>query len=386
MEGCEEGAGFRGLTLAEASGWQIVSCTHPDAFIPTAPTRDTRVESVSDADNKEQASEGEVSPLDSHDMLVADVSPITNFAQFAQNGTSLGSDCIIGELACCTTSVDLDAKDREQIARNNIASKDARISEQDSIITDRVPDCQVCHKVQSAYSRETETRRLDQARMPTCRRASHELHASNSGGQLDAGKTLGDLLLGSANFLGDMLGVQTQLARETAATCVSADSITHADVLLTRGEGGSVGIGYTVISGDTGPFEVISLAPGSPAAQSTRISPGDMIIAVNDMPANKLSLDQAFDLVVGEQGTQVKLSLIRSVKAELVSPESTGTQATPRRRRDAVNLSMRSPPVNENAGDNEEELREVRAREVRALDMLETEVRRSVRLARTQVQ
>ena len=87
----------------------------------------------------------------------------------------------------------------------------------------------------------------------------------------------------------------------TPTTTSAAGDITF-DVLLTRGSTGGIGLGFRGHAATTGPFPVDMLVPGSPAEHCQRIRPGDLIIAVNNVSAQSLSVDQVRELIVGNAG------------------------------------------------------------------------------------
>ena len=80
-----------------------------------------------------------------------------------------------------------------------------------------------------------------------------------------------------------------------------------------------VGVGLVFRQSNPGAdqeFVVVSLVPGRPAALCGKISLGDCLIAVDDVPCAGLSLAEVISRIVGPCGTRVKLSLASSTPAE----------------------------------------------------------------------
>lgn len=72
-----------------------------------------------------------------------------------------------------------------------------------------------------------------------------------------------------------------------------------------------VGIGVTVARLEDGSgFEVQRVEPGSPA-QKSGIMPMDVVIGVDGVMVPDVGMDAAIDMVAGEQGTDVKLTILR---------------------------------------------------------------------------
>lgn len=74
-----------------------------------------------------------------------------------------------------------------------------------------------------------------------------------------------------------------------------------------------VGIGVTIVSPEDGEagFEITRVTPGSPAEEAG-LKAGDVMAAVSDVELAGKTLDQVRDLVKGESGTFVEITVLRS--------------------------------------------------------------------------
>lgn len=85
--------------------------------------------------------------------------------------------------------------------------------------------------------------------------------------------------------------------------------------LMTRTQGTYGGIGVIVTPGDDGYVTVVSPIEDTPGERAGLI-PGDRITSVNGEPISGDKLDYAVELMKGEPGTEVKLSILRDGKQE----------------------------------------------------------------------
>ncbi len=83
----------------------------------------------------------------------------------------------------------------------------------------------------------------------------------------------------------------------------------------TRGE--FEGIGVSIKEGDDGGIMVYAPIIGSPASEAG-IMPFDIIIAIDGQSAEGMSLSEAADLIRGQRGTTVNLTIARKVQSEVV--------------------------------------------------------------------
>jgi carboxyl-terminal processing protease len=70
------------------------------------------------------------------------------------------------------------------------------------------------------------------------------------------------------------------------------------------------GVGIVVRANDSFQVEVMSIIPGNPAEEAGIIA-GDIFVGVDDHPLDGMTTDQVADLVRGEVGTNVKLTMFR---------------------------------------------------------------------------
>jgi carboxyl-terminal processing protease len=70
------------------------------------------------------------------------------------------------------------------------------------------------------------------------------------------------------------------------------------------------GVGIVVRANDSFQVEVLSIIPGNPAEEAGIIA-GDIFVGVDDQPLDGMTTDQVADLVKGEVGTNVKLTMFR---------------------------------------------------------------------------
>lgn len=80
---------------------------------------------------------------------------------------------------------------------------------------------------------------------------------------------------------------------------------------LTRDSGKTIGIGVTLKPTDDGNIVILAVEEGSPA-QENGILPDDVIISVDDQNVAGLEYEEAVDMVRGEAGTKVKLTVRRN--------------------------------------------------------------------------
>ena len=78
-------------------------------------------------------------------------------------------------------------------------------------------------------------------------------------------------------------------------------------------DGSYVGIGVTVSVNETGEFVIVSVTDDSPA-EDAGIMVGDSIHAINQQSVIGLSLDDVTDLVKGEEGSKLQMTIIRDGK------------------------------------------------------------------------
>lgn len=81
---------------------------------------------------------------------------------------------------------------------------------------------------------------------------------------------------------------------------------------MTTGEFGGLGVQVGV---NNGFITIISPVDGSPADRAG-IKAGDVIIKINDTPATDITLDETTDLMRGEPGTDIVLTILREGEAE----------------------------------------------------------------------
>lgn len=83
------------------------------------------------------------------------------------------------------------------------------------------------------------------------------------------------------------------------------------DAYLSRESGRTVGIGVTVQPTEDGNIEILAVEDGSPAQKSGLLA-GDIIIGVDGQNVAELAYADAVDLVRGEEGTKVKITILRN--------------------------------------------------------------------------
>ena len=89
---------------------------------------------------------------------------------------------------------------------------------------------------------------------------------------------------------------------------ISAEDLKEYDITMANDY---VGVGVTVRKKEeNGPLEVISVQEGG-SAEAAGILPGDCITSADGISLNDLTLEEACDLVKGEEGTEVTLEIIR---------------------------------------------------------------------------
>lgn len=71
-----------------------------------------------------------------------------------------------------------------------------------------------------------------------------------------------------------------------------------------------VGVGITIIREEGTGFRVVAVQPGGPA-EAAGVLPGDLITAIDGQSTVDMTLEEAGDLVRGETGTQVEITLRR---------------------------------------------------------------------------
>jgi carboxyl-terminal processing protease len=72
----------------------------------------------------------------------------------------------------------------------------------------------------------------------------------------------------------------------------------------------TVGIGVVLSGGGSQPLRIDEVVPGS-SADKAHLLPGDEIVAVNGKTISGMTIDQVRPLIVGAQGTQVTLGIVR---------------------------------------------------------------------------
>ena len=89
---------------------------------------------------------------------------------------------------------------------------------------------------------------------------------------------------------------------------ISAEDLKEYDVTMANNY---VGVGVTVRKTDESePLEVISVQEGG-GAEAAGVLPGDLIIAADGVSLDGMTLEEACDLVRGEEGTEVTLDILR---------------------------------------------------------------------------
>ncbi|MGO8947956.1 MAG: S41 family peptidase [Ktedonobacterales bacterium] len=73
----------------------------------------------------------------------------------------------------------------------------------------------------------------------------------------------------------------------------------------------TVGIGVYISGGGSQPLTIDGVIPGSPAAKSGKLRPGDEIVGVNGKSIQGMTIDQSHTLIDGKAGTTVTLTLLR---------------------------------------------------------------------------
>jgi carboxyl-terminal processing protease len=73
----------------------------------------------------------------------------------------------------------------------------------------------------------------------------------------------------------------------------------------------TVGIGVYISGGDSQPLRIDAIIPGSPAAKSGQLRPGDEIVAVDGKSIQGMSETQSHVLIAGKAGTNVTLTIVR---------------------------------------------------------------------------
>ena len=73
----------------------------------------------------------------------------------------------------------------------------------------------------------------------------------------------------------------------------------------------TVGIGVYISGGGSQPLIIDAVIPGSPAAKSGQLRPGDEIVGVNGKSIQGMSEDQSHALIEGSAGTKVTLTILR---------------------------------------------------------------------------
>ena len=79
-----------------------------------------------------------------------------------------------------------------------------------------------------------------------------------------------------------------------------------------------VGVGITIQLRDDGYLDIVEVVPGGPAEQAGML-PGDILVAVNGQDCAELGLDGTKNLVRGEQGTTVDLTVLRGDARETMT-------------------------------------------------------------------
>ena len=89
---------------------------------------------------------------------------------------------------------------------------------------------------------------------------------------------------------------------------ISAEDLKEYDITMANNY---VGVGVTVRKSDEdSPLEVISVQEGG-GAEEAGVLPGDLIIAADGISLEGMTLEEACDLVRGEEGTEVTLDILR---------------------------------------------------------------------------
>ena len=78
-------------------------------------------------------------------------------------------------------------------------------------------------------------------------------------------------------------------------------------------EGSYVGIGVTVSANETGEFVIVSVTADSPA-EDIGIMVGDIILTIDQQSVSGLSLDEVTSLVKGDEGSKLKMTVLRDGK------------------------------------------------------------------------
>jgi carboxyl-terminal processing protease len=73
----------------------------------------------------------------------------------------------------------------------------------------------------------------------------------------------------------------------------------------------TVGIGVYISGGGSQPLRIDAIIPGSPAAKSGKLRPGDEIVAVDGRSIQGMSETQSHALIAGKAGTKVTLTILR---------------------------------------------------------------------------
>lgn len=71
-----------------------------------------------------------------------------------------------------------------------------------------------------------------------------------------------------------------------------------------------VGIGVTILQYEDGSIEIMKVEPGSPAEEAGFL-PGDFLVAVEGQTVAHMTIDDVKAMVIGEEGTKVKISVRR---------------------------------------------------------------------------
>ena len=79
-----------------------------------------------------------------------------------------------------------------------------------------------------------------------------------------------------------------------------------------------VGVGITIQLREDGYLDIVEVVPGGPAEQAGML-PGDVLVAVNGQDCAELGLDGTKNLVRGEQGTTVDLTVLRGDARETMT-------------------------------------------------------------------
>ncbi len=92
------------------------------------------------------------------------------------------------------------------------------------------------------------------------------------------------------------------------------------NALLEKESGQMIGIGVTVTQSEEGYIHVIEVQKNSPAEEAG-IQVGDLIIAVDGGDVLKVGFSESVDLVRGEEGTKVRLTVRRNGKDQVYTAE-----------------------------------------------------------------